>query len=107
MSADSNHPDDLPFLESTFEGRPIIDRRGPAVVYIRHVDWAFLVDKGGGEKWRTLVWSQGRLDIKTRSLASIQSNKNGVFVGRHPVGVPLVVVEDWTDQDDVTGVAWG
>lgn len=111
MSTENNFPINHPFLESTYEGRPIIDRWGPSVLHIavdtQHITWACLVDKGNGSTWRSLIWATDVDYVKERSIASIQANKNGVFVGRHPQGVPLVVIEDWTYQDDVSGVIWG
>jgi hypothetical protein len=103
-------PTAAPFLDSTFQGRPIIARWGPSLLHIadstRHVDWAMLVHKGDTPA-KTLVWSEQPWDLKTRSVAKIQANSDGVFVGRHPIGVPLVLIEDWTYDDDTSGVTWG
>jgi hypothetical protein len=103
-------PTPSPFIESTFDGRPIIARWGPSLVHIadstRHVDWAMLVDKRDTPA-KTLVWSEAPWDLKTRSVSTVQANRDGVFVARHPIGVPIVVIEDWTYQDDQSGVTWG
>ena len=89
-----------PFLASVFDGRPITHRWGPALLHIaestRHVDWAMLVDKHDSAPSKTLVWSEEPGDVKGRSVASVQANRGGVFVARHPQGVPLIVIEDWT-----------
>jgi len=99
-----------PFLESRFEDRPIIARWGPAVVHIadstRHVDWAILVAKGDTPA-QTFVWSDRPWEVRSRSVAKVQANRHGVFVGRHPMGVPLALIEDWTYEDDTSGVTWG
>ena len=74
-------PAAAPFLESTFEGRPIIARWGPSLVHIadstRHVDWAMLVAKGDTPA-KTFVWSEWPWDLKTRSVAKVQANRDGV-----------------------------
>ena len=100
-----------PFLESMFENRPIIARWGPSVVHIgpdsRHVAWAMLVGKGQTPV-KSFVWSDGRAGVfYQKSIGSVQTNRDGVFVGRHPIGVPIVVIEDWTYLDDTSDVVWG
>jgi len=112
MIVDDSHSYGMnPFLASTFDGRPILQRWGPALIHIaestRRVDWAMLIDKGDCAPVKTLVWSEEPGDVKGRSVASVQANRDGVFVARHPQGVPLVVIEDWThSQLEVDASLW-
>ena len=102
--------DEHPFFASTYEGRPITRRWGPSLLHIDefvgHIQWAMLTDRDKQTKWRTLLWGDESGFVYGRSIASVQTDKSGVFVGRHPTGVSFVLIEDWTHLDDVTGTTW-
>ena len=98
----------MPFLESTFEDRPITARWGPSVVHAgvdtHCATWAMLVAKGHTPA-KTFVRFDGRAaTLYQGAIASVQTNRDGVFVGRHPSGVPVVLIENWTYLDDTSGV---